>query len=64
MNSVYILTALNSKTRNWILDNVGVQEWQFVNVNSIAVEHRYIDDIIEGMCESNLIENTDYEMAY
>ncbi len=51
--SVFLVTPHTDAAREWIKKNVG-EEAQFFGY-SLVVEHRYIDDLVEGMCNDGLI---------
>lgn len=45
--SVYLLTPLSRDAREWVSDNLPSDVQRLGN--GIAVEHRYISDIIDGI---------------
>ena len=50
--SVYLLIPLDDSANNWIDDNLGEDLTWFGG--GIAVEHRYIEDIYEGIVNDGL----------
>lgn len=50
--TIYQVTPLTDKAQSWINDNVDPDaSWLG---RSLIVEHRYIDDILEGMAKDGL----------
>jgi hypothetical protein len=45
--SLYYLTPMNEKGWNWIAENVESESWQWQGL-SLAVDHRYAEDIALG----------------
>ena len=45
--TVYKLLPLSRKCKKWIKENVSLKDWQ--SPNGIAIEWRYVDDIVEGL---------------
>lgn len=53
--SIFILTAITEAADAWVEEKVGINdETQYWGQKGIVVEHRYIDDIIAGIRESEL----------
>lgn len=50
--SIFILTGLSEKCRNWIENNVGDENTLTYGQHGIVVDHRYICDIIDGLTEN------------
>ena len=46
--SIYLLTPHTPVARAWLGENVQAESDQFIGT-SLAVEHRYIADIVEGI---------------
>jgi len=61
MQTVFCLTPRTDEARNWIEENVHYESYQMLR-NSVAVEHRYIADIITGMMEAGLVVNKDFSV--
>jgi hypothetical protein len=53
--SIFLVSAETEEGRDWIEENMGVGEEHTYFGGSLVVEHRYIDDIIEGMLKEGLI---------
>ena len=62
MQSVYLLTPLNEQATDWINENLCLEGWQWQG-NSAAIEHRYIGDIVEGMINDGLVNDTDFTVS-
>ena len=45
--------ALTKRAKFWLQDNVGTESWQWFG-NAVAVEPRYVGDLVDGMVESGL----------
>jgi hypothetical protein len=46
--SIYLLTPHTSAAHAWLAENVQAESYQFIGT-SLAVEHRYIAEIVEGI---------------
>ncbi len=55
MKTVYLLTPFSKKADNWIKDHLTGKNLVFGK--SIAVEHRYIFDIVEAIKDERLIKD-------
>lgn len=51
--SLILLIPKNSEAKQWMNDNLGLEEWQWYG-GGAAIEYRYADDIIEGMQNDGL----------
>lgn len=60
MASVYILVPISRKAKSWVKKFLPKDAMTFGD--GIVVEWRYIDDIVEGMAESNLKLNKDFKI--
>jgi len=60
MPSVYLLRAESDAERTWIDEHISEDALRFGG--GVAVEHRYIDDIVEGMLTDGLEPNTDFSV--
>ena len=61
MQTVFCLTPRTDEAKNWIKENVQYESYQMLG-NSVAVEHRYIADIVAGMTEVGLVVNKDFSV--
>ena len=57
--SVYVLTPLTDDCKQWIADNVVYESWQLIG-EGIAIEWRYIDELIALLTESEYILGVDF----
>lgn len=51
---MYIVKPITPKARAWVDDNVGVEDWQWTG-GGFAVDHRFIEGLIDGMIENELL---------
>ena len=51
--SVYLVIPLTDAAREWIEENVGGETTWFGD--GLAVEHGYIDDLVDGMAGDGLV---------
>lgn len=62
--TVYLVSPQNEQAREWVDENVGLEEWQGSGHQSFAVEHRYIEDLVGGMlAEGFKVEVNDREVC-
>ena len=61
MQTVFCLTPRTDEARNWIKENIHYKSYQMLG-NSVAVEYRYIADIVAGMMEAGLVVNKDFSV--
>lgn len=52
--TVYLLTPKNKRGQRWIDENLNLEPWQFSG-KSVAIEHRYIHDILADIQEAGII---------
>jgi hypothetical protein len=52
--SIFLLRPLSDAGRDWIADNVCAESWQMFG-DAIAVEHRFIGDIVSGAQHDGLV---------
>lgn len=45
--SIYLLRPLTDRGRQWLRENVQAESWQWFG-DGLAVEHRYVADVVEG----------------
>jgi hypothetical protein len=60
LKTVFILSAFTDRAVKWIGENVRYEGWQKVGDGGIAVEHRYIEPIVEAMIEDGLVREKDF----
>jgi hypothetical protein len=53
MTSVYLLMPHTQRGKTWLRDNVAAEDYQYIGPN-LAVEHRYVADIVQGMIADGL----------
>ena len=59
--TVYFIVPLTESAKEWIKENVVDQSYE---EGELAVEHRYIEDIVEGMQEAGLTLNEDFWVRF
>ena len=47
-------TPITQKAKDWVEENVTLESWQWLG-NGFGVEHRYVDDLVRGMVEGDLV---------
>lgn len=52
--TVFIVTPITQAARDWVADSVNVPDYMRFG-QGFAVEHRYVQDIIEGMQNDGLL---------
>lgn len=52
--TVYTLTPMTDAGRAWIDEKIAAPDYAWLG-RSLAVEHRYIADIVKGMTEDGLV---------
>lgn len=75
MNTVYEIRWENKATRRWLQDNLHYEayqethkilfhlwRWVIRKARGVVVEHRYIDDIVEGLNEDGFQSGTDFKV--
>jgi len=58
MTSIYLLTPITPEAKEWIEENVS-EDSQWLG-NGLAVEARYLSDLVSGMSEDGLILSEDF----
>ncbi len=58
MSSVYLVMPKTPEAENWLYENT---DGQWLG-SSLAVEWRYLDNLLEGMTGDGLALGTDYEV--
>lgn len=51
--SMFLVHPLTQECRDWLDENVQAESWQWLG-NALAVEHRFIEDLVEGMQNDGL----------
>lgn len=59
MRSVFSISAVSQKAKDWLDKNIHSESWQWLG-GSLVVEHRYIADIVAGMLEDGLKQHKDF----
>ena len=62
MPSVYLITPLTSECRNWLKENVS-EDAMYLGP-SLAVEHRYVEDLVLGLQEQGFRNGRDFQIIY
>lgn len=52
--SIVLLTPISDAGRGWVDENLELESWQWY-AGGVAIDHRYADDIIEGMVGDGLL---------
>lgn len=52
-STIFLLEPLTAAARAWVNDHIGSDAMQFGT--TIVVEHRYIADIVAGICAAGLV---------
>ena len=60
---MYIVTPITAKAKQWVDDNAGIEDWQWLG-GGFAVDHHFIDDLIDGMIENELLPKQDFEVMH
>ncbi len=60
--SVYVLTPITDAATQWIEGNVESEPYQQQG-QGIVIEHRFIEDIVEGMVKDGLEEGVDFKVS-
>ncbi len=50
---MYLITPLTETAKDWISDNVQTEPWQWLRGN-LAIDHHYIEDLVDGMIKAGL----------
>ena len=59
---MYLIEPKTEQAKEWINDNVYSEPWQWLGQN-LAVDHHFIDDLVQGMLESGLTDE-DFAVMY
>jgi hypothetical protein len=62
MPSVYLITPLTPECGDWLKENVSKEAMYFSL--SLAVEHRYVKNLILGLQEQGFEHGRDFEIIY
>lgn len=62
MPSVYLITPLTSEWADWLKENVS-EDATYLGL-SLAVEHRYVENLIGGLLEHGFKCGQDFEIIY
>lgn len=52
--TVVAFEVRTERAREWVAEHVQLESWQWIGT-AFAVEHRFAEDLIEGMSEAGLI---------
>ena len=62
MPSVYLITPLTTECGDWLRENVSEDAMYFGP--SLAVEHRYVENLVLGLQEQGFKQGRDFEIIY
>ena len=62
MPSVYLITPLTPECEDWLKDNVS-EDAMYLGP-SLAVEHRYVENLVLGLQEEGFKYGRDFEIIY
>ena len=62
MASVYLITPLTRECEDWLKENVS-EDAMYLG-HSLAVEHRYVEDLVEGMEQEGFKYQRDFEIKW
>ena len=62
MPSVYLITPLTPECGDWLKDNVS-EDAMYLGL-SLAVEHRYVENLVLGLQEHGFRCGHDFEIIY
>ncbi|MCK4351805.1 hypothetical protein KAW65_00165 [candidate division WOR-3 bacterium] len=60
MKSVRILVPLTEKAKVWVHNNVSYEPWQRFGDDGVAIEWRFLDDILEELYNDGFKAGEDY----
>ena len=60
---MYIVTLITPKAKAWIDDNAQVESWQRI-CGGFAVDHHFIEDLIDGIVENELLPVQDFDVMH
>lgn len=61
MPSIYLIRPVSDAASSWIDEHVQPEPWQWLG-GALAVEHRYIDALVEGMEADGLVRGEDFRV--
>jgi hypothetical protein len=53
MSTVHAITALTQSAEQWLKSHIQSEPWQWYN-HTLAVDHRYLEDIKEAIAKASL----------
>ncbi len=59
MQTVYGIQPITESAREWIDDNVQSESWQWLG-QTLVIDHRFIEDVFNGMVDYGLINDKDF----
>ena len=62
MASVYLITPLSRECEDWLKENVS-EDAMYLG-HSLAVEHRYVEDLVEGLEQEGFKYQRDFEIKW
>ena len=62
MASVYLITPLTRECEDWLKENVS-EDAMYLG-HSLAVEHRYVEDLVEGLEREGFKYQSDFEVIW
>ncbi len=62
MPGIYLITPLTPECKDWLNENVD-EDAMYLGP-SLAVEHRYIEDLVLGLQEQGFKYGQDFEIIY
>ena len=60
---MYLVEPQTKEAKNWINDNVQIEPWQLMG-NAFAVDHHYIEDLVQGMVNAGLKPSKDFNVVH
>lgn len=61
MASVYLITPLTPECNDWLKENVS-EDAPYLG-RSLAVDHRYVEDLVAGLRENGFMRGKDFEVG-
>ena len=61
MASVYLITPMTQECKEWLKENVS-EDAQYLG-HSLAVEHRYVEDLIGGLQQQGFKYERNFEIT-
>ena len=52
---MYLIEVKSKQAREWIKGNVQTEPWQWLG-NNLAVDHHFIDDLVDAMIDAGLTQ--------